>query len=241
MADLFPKIPEILQSLGIFPVNISLYQTACIHRSFLNESPKDVVVHNERLEFLGDAALELAMTHLIYTKYPDKEEGWMTDLRSWFVRGTHLAALALEYWLDDVILMSQGERNAGGAKNQNILADAFEAILWALYLDQGFDAVSEVVKNSIFVSEKVQLDTKDPKSRLQELIQQHINITPLYTVISEEGKDHEKVFSISASIAGVTIGTGIGTNKKLAQESAATDALQNQERWQHLLVKRNDI
>lgn len=85
------------------------------------------------------------------------------------------------------------------------------------------------------------MEIKDPKSRLQEMIQQHINITPFYTVISEEGKDHEKVFTISASIAGVTIGTGIGTNKKLAQESAASDALQNQQRWQNLLVKQNNI
>lgn len=95
--DNFSKIPEVLERLNIVPQDLSLYQTACIHRSFLNESPKDIIVHNERLEFLGDAALELAMTHLIYAKYPEKEEGWMTDLRSGFVRGTHLAALALEY------------------------------------------------------------------------------------------------------------------------------------------------
>lgn len=136
MPDFFTKIPEILTRLHITPRDITLYQTACIHRSFLNESPKDISTHNERLEFLGDAALELAMTHLIFTTYPLKEEGWMTDLRSGFVRGTHLAAIALEYGVDEVILMSQGERNAGGAKNPNILADAFEAILGALYLDQ---------------------------------------------------------------------------------------------------------
>lgn len=112
MTDNFAKIPEVLLRFHIVPRDITLYQTACIHRSFLNESPKDIVTHNERLEFLGDAALELAMTHLIYTTYPDKEEGWMTDLRSGFVRGTHLAAIALEYGIDEIILMSQGERNA---------------------------------------------------------------------------------------------------------------------------------
>jgi ribonuclease III len=126
------------------------------------------------------------MTHLIFTTYPDREEGWMTDLRSSYVRGTHLAAIALDYQLTEIILMSQGERNAGGAQNLNILADTFEAILGALYIDQGFDAVFRVVRDIIFSSERVKTESKDPKSRLQEIIQQHINATPLYTVLSEE-------------------------------------------------------
>ncbi len=126
------------------------------------------------------------MTHLIFTTYPDREEGWMTDLRSSYVRGTHLAAIALDYRLTEIILMSQGERNAGGAQNLNILADTFEAILGALYIDQGFDAVFRVVRDIIFSSERVKTESKDPKSRLQEIIQQHINATPLYTVLSEE-------------------------------------------------------
>ncbi|MBP7806389.1 ribonuclease III [Candidatus Gracilibacteria bacterium] len=235
MTDIFVQLSEVLAKLGITPRDISLYQTACVHRSFLNESPKDITTHNERLEFLGDAALELSMTHLIFHAFPDREEGWMTDLRSSYVRGTHLAAIALDYSLDSIILMSQGERNAGGAKNQNILADMFEAVLGALYVDQGFDAVHEVVKNIVFSSERVKTETKDPKSRLQETIQQHIKVTPDYNVLSEEGKDHQKVFTISASISGVTIGTGIGTNKKLAQEAAATDALQNADKWEHLI------
>lgn len=235
MTEIFAQIPEILTWLGIIPRDITLYETACIHRSFLNESPKGVTTHNERLEFLWDAALELAMTHLIYNAYPDREEGWMTDLRSSYVRGTHLAAIALDYHIDSIILLSLGEKNAGGAKNPNILADMFEAILGALYVDQWFDAVFSVVKNVVFTSERVKTETKDPKSRLQETIQQHIKITPHYTVLSEEGKDHEKVFTISASISGVTIGTGMGTNKKLAQESAANDALQHQDKWEYLL------
>jgi len=131
--------------------------------------------------------------------------------------------------------MSQGERNAGGAKNPNILADMFEAILGAIYVDQGFDVVYTVVKNIVFASEHVKSEIKDPKSRLQEHIQQHMNTTPHYTVMSEEGKDHEKIFTISASIAGVTIGTGVGTNKKLAQEAAAYNALQDEQSWKHLL------
>lgn len=235
MTDIFSQLPQVLLGLGIVPEDISLYQTACIHRSFLNESPRDITAHNERLEFLWDAALELAMTHLIYTTYPDREEGWMTDLRSGYVRGTHLAAIAQDYWFADIILMSQGERNAGGAQNLNILADTFEAILGALYIDQGFDAVFRVVRDIVFASERVKTESKDPKSRLQETIQEHINATPLYTVLSEEGKDHAKVFTISASIWGVTIGTGVGTNKKLAQEAAAIDALQQKDSWEYLL------
>lgn len=235
MTDIFIKIPEILLWLGIVPVDITLYETACIHRSFLNESPKGITTHNERLEFLWDAALELAMTHLIYTTYPDKEEGWMTDLRSGYVRGTHLAAIALDYRLNEIILMSQGERNAGWSQNLNILADTFEAVLGALYIDQWFDAVFEVVRSTVFTSDRVKTESRDPKSRLQETIQQHINATPLYTVLSEVWKDHEKVFTISASIAWVTIGTGMGTNKKLAQEAAATDALAQKDKWEYLL------
>jgi ribonuclease-3 len=227
---------DILSRLGITPQDIALYQTACIHRSYLNESPKGISSHNERLEFLGDAALELAMTHLIFEKYPEKEEGWMTDLRSSYVRGSHLAAIALEKGVDTIIQMSQGERNAGGSKNPNILADTLEALLGALYLDQGFEAVQCVVRDHIFTSSLVQIETKDPKSRLQETVQQHINITPLYTVLHEEGRDHEKVFTIAACVSGVTIGTGMGTNKKLAQESAALDALENQEKWQYILT-----
>lgn len=90
-------LTETLARLGIVPVDLALYHTACVHRSYVNESPKDVTEHNERLEFLGDAALELAMTHLIFTRYPDKDEGWMTDLRSSYVRGTHLAEISLQY------------------------------------------------------------------------------------------------------------------------------------------------
>lgn len=237
MTDIFAKIPEVLGQMGIVPHDMTLYQTACIHRSFLNESPKDITTHNERLEFLGDAALELTITHLIYTAYPDREEGWMTDLRSSYVRGTHLAAIALDYNLDSIILMSQGEKNAGGSKNPNILADLLEAILGALYIDQGFLAVHRVVEKIIFSSDRITPEVKDPKSRLQEIVQQYMNITPLYTVTSEEGKDHEKVFTITASITGVTIGTGIGTNKKLAQEASASNALQNREKWEYLLQK----
>lgn len=110
----------------------------------------------------------------------------MTDLRSTYVRGTHLAEIALQYNLDSILLMSLGERNAGGNKNPNILADMLEALLGALYIDQGFDAVFEVVKDIIFTSDKIRPETKDPKSKLQEIVQQHLNVTPIYTVIDEQ-------------------------------------------------------
>lgn len=150
------------------------------------------------------------MTDLIYKHYPDKDEGWMTDLRSNYVRGKHLAQIALDNGLDEILLLSQGERNAGGAKNPNILADMLEAIFGALYLDQGWQAIFGVIERLVFASENVgDHTTKDPKSALQELVQKHLTTTPIYTIISEEGKDHEKVFTITANIQGVTIGTGI--------------------------------
>lgn len=226
---------QVLERIGIVPHDITLYQTACIHRSFLNEADKSVKEHNERLEFLWDAALELAMTDLIFRKYPEKDEGWMTDLRSSYVRGAHLADLALYFWLDEVLQMSLGERNAGGQKNPNILADMLEAIVWALYLDQGYEATLLMIENVIFQSEKVRSQIKDAKSLLQELIQQYFTETPLYIILEEEGKDHEKTFTIAAVVQWVTIGVGVGTNKKKAQELAAQDALQNQEKWSHIL------
>jgi ribonuclease III len=232
----------VLEKISILPINFSYYETARVHRSYLNESPKGISEHNERLEFLGDAALELAMTHCIFERFPDKEEGWMTDLRSSYVRGTHLAALALKYGLEEIILLSQWERSAGGHRNANILADLFEAIIGALYLDQGFTRVSEFVREYIFASDLVRTEaTKDPKSALQELVQKHISLTPSYDVITEEWPDHDKVFTISASILGVTIGTGVGSNKKVAQESAARDALEHQQMWQYLLESKTDI
>jgi ribonuclease III len=230
-----PDLLAVLARIGIEPRDISLYQTACIHRSFLNESDKSITEHNERLEFLWDAALELAMTDLIFRKYPEKDEGWMTDLRSSYVRGVHLAELALQYGLDEVLQMSLWERNAGGQRKPNILADMFEAIVWALYLDQGFDAILEMVDAIIFQSDKVQSQMKDAKSLLQELIQQYFVETPGYIILEEVGKDHEKTFTIAATVQWVTIGVGVGTNKKKAQELAAQDALQNGEKWEYLL------
>lgn len=226
----------VLERIGIVPQDISLYQTACIHRSFLNEADGSVKEHNERLEFLWDAALELAMTDLIFRKYPEKDEGWMTDLRSSYVRGAHLAELSLQYGLDEILQMSLWERNAWGQKKPNILADMFEAIVWALYLDQGFDMMVEMVDSIIFQSDKVQSQMKDAKSLLQELIQQYFVETPLYSILEEEWKDHEKTFTIAATVQWVTIGVGVGTNKKKAQELAAQDALQNHEKWKYLLA-----
>lgn len=234
------KIPPehlltVLERIGIAPQDITFFETACIHRSFLNEADKSIKEHNERLEFLWDAALELAMTDLIFRKYPEKDEGWMTDLRSSYVRGAHLAELALQFGLDEVLQMSLWERNAGGQKNPNILADMLEAIVWALYLDQGYGATLEMVEKIIFQSDKVRSQIKDAKSLLQELIQQYFVETPGYDILEEEGKDHEKTFTIAATVQWVTIGVGVGTNKKKAQELAAQDALQNQEKWKYLL------
>lgn len=226
---------EIVARLGIIPQDITLYQTACIHRSFLNESDKTVKEHNERLEFLWDAALQLAMTDLIFQKYPDRDEGWMTDFRSGYVRGAHLAELSLQYGLDEVLQMSLGERRAGGRNKPNILADMFEAILGALYLDQGFEVTREVINTIVFGSSKVRVETKDAKSQLQEIVQKYLVETPLYTILDESGKDHEKSFTISVSVQWVDIGLGVGTNKKKAQEWAAENALVNQDNWIHLL------
>lgn len=207
----------------------SLLTTALTHRSALNEGVSSSEQSNERLEFLGDAVLELITTEFLYEKMPEEPEGTLTAFRSALVKTTTLAELALELGLDKALLISKGEEATGGRANESLLADTVEAVIGALYLDQGHKAVSEFLHTHLFTKFDVIRDQKlykDPKSVLQEEVQALGLPTPTYVVLSEVGPDHEKEFTVQVLVGDTPQGTGTGKSKQLAQQAAADQALE---------------
>jgi ribonuclease III len=200
---------------------------ALVHRSFLNEQKK-ISQSNERYEFLGDAILELWATKTLFDLFPSFHEGNMTNLRAKLVRTETLSKAAQQIGLDQLILLSQGEEKGGGRQNQSILADSFESLICAIYLDQGLKTVEKFL-NSIFLSKLKKFSRaktfKDPKSIFQELSQKKEGITPHYQVLKEEGPDHQKNFVVAAYIGNKKITTGQGNSKQSAQEEAAIKAI----------------
>lgn len=206
-----------------------LLHQALVHRSSLNEYKNNFKFSNERLEFLGDAVLELWTSQVLYQKFPDFDEGQMTNLRSLIVRTENLASIALSLKIGDYIYLSKGEGGHGGRLNISILADTLEAIIGAIYIDKGQSAANifldQILKNSIDeLSNKNQY--KDPKSIFQELAQAKQGITPNYKVISEDGPDHNKKFISGAYIGNKLIAEGQGSSKQKAEEQAAINATQ---------------
>ena len=206
-----------------------LLRQALVHRSYINEHPDFELDHNERLEFLGDAVLEIIVTEYLYFTFPDKPEGDLTNLRASLVNAKMLAHVARDLTIEDNLYLSKGESRDSDSKARNyILADALEAIIGALYLDQGMDAtrefvhtvvlsrLSDVLKNELYV---------DPKSKFQEKSQEVYGLTPHYSVISENGPDHAKVFHIAVYIGEEKVAEGTGTSKQEAQVEAAAAAL----------------
>jgi ribonuclease III len=208
--------------------NIELLQRAMTHRSYLNETNDKNLKHNERLEFLGDAVLELLITEYLFHTYPDRTEGDLTSFRSATVRTESLADLAFKLNLGTYIYMSKGEESTGGRTRPYILANAVEALLGAIYLDQGMEKAHQFVNNflipkiDIIVEQRLDIDSK---SKLQEVSQQFANYTPIYEVTNEEGPDHNKTFTIVVKITNIVFGTGKGKNKQEAEQKAAEVAL----------------
>lgn len=205
----------------------ALLMRVFIHRSALNEYKSPNLENNERLEFLGDAVLELAVTEHLYQNYPNSE-GELTNWRSALVRGQHLAERADELQFGDYLYLSRGEAKSGGKAKQLILANTFEAMIGAIYVDQGYAAAKRFIEQNILsrLSEILKLGRHvDPKSHLQEVTQERYGITPSYTVLSEEGPDHDKRFSVGVYLDEKFIGTGEGTSKQTAQVKAAEQAL----------------
>ncbi len=216
------------QSVQIDFKNKDLLKQAFTHRSYLNEHRTLGIDHNERLEFLGDAVLELVVTHFLYEKFPDKDEGNLTAYRSALVNTNTLSEAATKLGMNAFLLLSKGEAKDTGRARQFILANTFEAFIGALYLDQGYDAAKEFISKNIFELIDDIVEHKkfiDSKSKFQELAQEHTGITPAYKLIKEIGPDHNKIFQIGVLIGEDEIAQGEGKSKQEAEQQAAEKAL----------------
>jgi ribonuclease-3 len=207
--------------------NPELLVTALTHRSYLNEHKKSVKEHNERLEFLGDAVLELVVTEYLYKTYTEPE-GILTNWRSALVRTESISAASEKLGFNEYLRLSRGEKRGSERARQQILANCFEAVIGAIYLDQGYEASAQFISKHILSTLQGILDTgswMDGKSRLQEIAQSVDGATPHYKVLSEEGPDHDKTFTIGVTVNNVLKGQGTGPSKQIAQQQAAEAAL----------------
>ena len=207
-------------------INKELLETALTHRSCLNENP-DLKESNERLEFLGDAILEFIITETLYKSFPDKQEGYLTTLRSNLVNTQNLAEVAKKLGIGGLIHLSKGEEDGGGRENPSLLADTVEAIIGALYLDQGLGKVESFIKENLVVEipDKVTKPLKDPKSRFQEYIQAKGLPAPKYIVLRQSGPDHDRDFVVQVKVQDRVMGEGTGKSKSQAEQKAAREAL----------------
>jgi ribonuclease-3 len=221
-------LTELETTVGFTFLNQDLLQTAMVHRSYLNENPRFHLPSNERLEFLGDAVLELIVSEHLYKTYAESPEGELTSFRSSLVNTASLAEASTELQLGHYLFLSRGEEAGDGRSKQYILANTFEALLGAMYLDQGFTTAQAFVHKVLIVKLpdiiKNQL-YRDAKSSLQELAQEKISVTPTYRVISEEGPDHNKIFTVGVFAGSKQLAVGTGKSKQLAEQQAATAAL----------------
>lgn len=210
--------------------NENLFIQALTHRSYLNED-KNFKQSNERLEFLGDSVLSLLTSNEIFRRFPELPEGKLTYLRSTLVRTETLAKVARELKFGDLLFLSRGEEKEGGRNNPTLLANTFEAVLGAIYLDQGIDCAQKFLEEHLFghigslTSGK---ERYDYKSLLQEVIQEKKRVTPIYKVVKEEGPDHSKIFTVDVLAENKTLATGQGRSKQDAEQAAAKLALENE-------------
>lgn len=215
--------------LGVKFKDKALLEKAFTHRSYLNEHRENGLENNERLEFLGDAVLELIISSDLYRNYPGKPEGELTNIRAAVVRTESLAEESRNLGFGEYLRMSKGEEDSGGKDKDYLLANTFEAVLGAIYLDQGFDVcvsylsktllhkVSNIIENNLFI---------DPKTQAQELIQAKFKVTPLYEVVQEDGPDHDKIFTVALIVNQKELGRGTGSSKQKAEEEAAKMAIE---------------
>ena len=221
-------IGEFEQNIGINFKNKALLEQAFIHRSFINENPKSGFSHNERLEFLGDAVLELIVTEFLYVKFPDHNEGDLTAYRSALVNAITLGEVADSLHINDLMKFSKGEAKDTSRARSSILADAYEAIVGAMYLDQGYIVAKDFVTRTVLskTDEVIRKGLyKDAKSFVQERAQELLSVTPSYKVVSEEGPDHDKRFTVSICFGTEEIAQGEGKSKQEAETAAAKAAL----------------
>jgi ribonuclease-3 len=208
--------------------NPDLLKQAFIHRSYLNEHPEIKLEHNERLEFLGDAVLELLVTEFLFAKYPTKPEGDLTAFRAALVNTETLAQVAGEIGLGEQLLLSKGEAKDNGRARQAILADTFEAIIGAIYLDAGYDTAKQFITKHLLpkIDEIVENNLwQDSKSAFQERAQAVRDVTPTYQVLSAVGPDHSKTFTVGLYLGEELIAEGVGASKQRAEQEAAREGL----------------
>lgn len=215
-------------SIGIEFKNKDLLKQAFIHRSYLNENRSLKLEHNERLEFLGDAVLELVITDYLYKKYPEKNEGELTAFRSSLVNSVTLSQAAEKIGMNAFLLLSKGEAKDVGRARQFILANTFEALVGGLYIDQGYDMAAKFIANQLFgLIDEIVENKKfiDAKSRFQEEAQERVGVTPMYKLIKETGPDHNKIFTVGVYLREEMVVSGEGKSKQEAEQDAAEKAL----------------
>ncbi|MBI3020320.1 MAG: ribonuclease III [Parcubacteria group bacterium] len=208
--------------------NQDLLRQAFTHRSYLNEHPKQKIEHNERLEFLGDAVLELVVTNYLYNRFPEKPEGDMTAYRAALVNTVMISEAALALGFNDLLLLSRGEARDTGKARQYILANTYEAVVGAIFIDQGYAVAEKFIAGSLFPRLEGVLKNQtwqDAKSKFQEKAQEILSVTPSYTVLEESGPDHDKHFIVGVYAGEEEAGRGEGKSKQEAEQNAARDAL----------------
>lgn len=216
-----------LTKTGVAFANPALLKTAFTHRSYLNEV-KVEGEHNERLEFLGDAVLELVVTDYLYRRYPDTTEGNLTAYRAALVNASILGDIAATLGMNECLLLSKGEAKDTGRARATILANTFEAVVGALYLDQGYEAAAQFITTHVLskTDEVVASGAwRDSKSSFQEFAQATYGLTPRYEVLRSEGPDHDKRFVVSVSVGDIAVAEGVGKSKQEAEQNAAERAL----------------
>jgi len=220
-------LKEAQKNLAVKFKNSDLLASSLTHRSYLNENRSFNLPHNERLEFLGDAVLELVATEYLYLNYPHPE-GELTNFRSALVNYKMLSEIAKRLKLEDHLQMSRGEAKDTGRARQVILANALEAVIGAIYLDQGYEIAKDFIMNEIIVELPAIINKGaylDPKSKLQEIVQEKKGVTPTYHVLSESGPDHDKIFVVGVFLDKTKVGEGKGPSKQEAEVAAAENAL----------------
>lgn len=234
MQDTTPYKKFAKDVLGAEFNDIRLLVTAFTHRSYVNEHKKTARVHNERLEFLGDAVLELAVTEYLYSSF-EEPEGILTNWRSALVRTESIGAAAQSNGFEPLLRLSRGEKRGTKRARLQILANSYEAVVGALYLDNGYDRARKFIEKSLLITLEEILESgswMDPKSHLQELAQSAEGHTPVYKVLDETGPDHDKTFTIGVFVNGKLRGKGRGPSKQLGQQQAAGRALEYYQREQ---------
>lgn len=219
---------ELQKIIGVTFTDTTLLLMAVTHRSYLNEHRDATWQHNERLEFLGDAVLELVVTDFLFAKYPEKPEGELTAIRAALVNTNSLAAASERLGVNKFLLMSKGEAKDEGRARQYILANVFESCIGAIYLDQGYNAARDFIASRLFANTEDIINKRlwqDAKSRFQELSQEHASITPTYDTVSQTGPDHDRVFTVGVYLRNEKVAEGKGRSKQEAEQQAASAAL----------------